>query len=66
MGGEKNVGRGVFQGVKAVIQCNSHEPVLIENNLNRLKDEDRKKLQEYVDVLNHATQGKPDGKTKNY
>jgi len=54
VGGEKNIGRGVFQGVEATIQCNGDEPILIENDLSNLRDGDREKLKGYVDALNHA------------
>lgn len=54
VGGEKNIGRGVFQGVKAIIRCNGDEPILIKSDLNNIRDGDRKKLEGYVDALNHA------------
>ncbi|MDM8522009.1 RAMP superfamily CRISPR-associated protein [Desulfococcaceae bacterium HSG8] len=53
VGGEKNVGRGVFQGVKAIIQCNNNEPIIIENDLNKLDHEIKATLQDYVKALTH-------------
>ncbi|GBD96760.1 RAMP superfamily protein [bacterium BMS3Abin06] len=51
IGGEKNVGRGVFEGEKAIIKYNTDEPIIIEKDLNNLLTDEKEKLQGYVDAL---------------
>jgi CRISPR/Cas system CSM-associated protein Csm3 (group 7 of RAMP superfamily) len=50
IGGEKNIGRGVFQGVNAFITFDSEE-FFIEKDLSRLLPDIRDKLQHYVKAL---------------
>ncbi|RLC16533.1 MAG: hypothetical protein DRI57_11070 [Deltaproteobacteria bacterium] len=50
VGGEKNVGRGVFQGISAIIEWND-EQMVIGKDLSRVPDDNREKLQGYVDAL---------------
>lgn len=56
VGGEKNVGRGVFQGVGANISIHGHpETLVIPPDPGELKDKHKKVLQDMVDKLVHFT-----------
>ncbi len=50
VGGEKNVGRGVFEGVNAFIKFDGDE-VFIDKDLSRISTENREKLQRCVKAL---------------
>ncbi len=51
IGGEKNVGRGVLEGVKAII-TDGNGLNLTVTNPEQLSEEDRQKLKKYVTALN--------------
>lgn len=50
VGGEKNVGRGVFEGVRAEVVWNG-EKIALEKDLGMLSADEREKLQHFVDAL---------------
>ncbi len=50
IGGEKSIGRGVFDGVSASIVFNDFA-VNLSNNLEEIPDEIKKQMQEYVNTL---------------
>lgn len=47
LGGEKNVGRGVFKGIKALIEWNK-DFFVIEDEIKKLPDSDREVLENFV------------------
>jgi len=51
VGGEKNIGRGVFEGIKARITWNKQPKIVIEKDLQQLAPTDKSKLQSFVDAL---------------
>ncbi len=51
VGGEKNVGRGVFQGRTAIITINDQKFIL-DKNLGSPKDQDTQMLENYVKAFN--------------
>ena len=51
VGGEKNVGRGVFTGIQAIVEWNGKK-IWIEEDLGKLSSDQKKILQGYVDTLN--------------
>ncbi|MCP4691035.1 MAG: hypothetical protein GY859_23505 [Desulfobacterales bacterium] len=54
VGGEKNIGRGVFQGTRAVIDYNG-ETTTIQGNFEPTKEKDGPTLQAYVAALRERT-----------
>jgi len=50
VGGEKNVGRGVFKGTKAIIEWDN-EKFVIDGNWSKMPSDTKKKLQERVTAL---------------
>ncbi len=50
VGGEKNIGRGVFQGVQAEIKWNK-KSIKIEKDIGKLSPEQKADLQNFVDAL---------------
>jgi CRISPR/Cas system CSM-associated protein Csm3 (group 7 of RAMP superfamily) len=50
VGGEKNVGRGVFEGLSAIIEYDK-EQIVLGNDLNALPVEHRDKLEAFVKAL---------------
>ncbi len=50
VGGEKSIGRGVFQGVQAEIKWNG-KSIKIEKNIGKLSPEQKADLQNFVDAL---------------
>ena len=50
IGGEKSIGRGVFQGQRAEISC-AEGTIVIEGEMSSVSEEDRSVLQKYVDAL---------------
>lgn len=50
LGGEKNIGRGVLQGARAEIAWDD-EKIVLENDLSTLKEDEKVKLQNFVDAL---------------
>ena len=50
IGGEKNVGRGVFQGVEATVTW-KEQTFTLTSDLSTLSSEDRQILQGYVEAL---------------
>jgi CRISPR/Cas system CSM-associated protein Csm3 (group 7 of RAMP superfamily) len=50
VGGEKNVGRGVFQGVQATIEWND-ESFDLKENLSQISPQTKEKLQRFVDAF---------------
>lgn len=50
VGGEKNIGRGVFEGVRAAITWGDEE-IVIERDIDKLPAADRDKLQIFVNAL---------------
>jgi CRISPR/Cas system CSM-associated protein Csm3 (group 7 of RAMP superfamily) len=58
VGGEKNVGRGVFQGIEAKIQWDNNEPVVINNKLEITPPGNKKDLEDFVaSLVNHINGG---------
>jgi CRISPR/Cas system CSM-associated protein Csm3 (group 7 of RAMP superfamily) len=57
VGGEKNIGRGVFEGIQAIVEWNG-ETIRIEEDFSKLSSEQKKTLQGYVDALNNYREGK--------
>ena len=51
VGGEKNVGRGVFAGIQAIVSWNG-ESITIPETVKTLPDDEKQQLQRYVDALN--------------
>ena len=51
VGGEKNVGRGVFKGFQATIKWNDEKPIILEENLSQTAPETKEKLQGFVDAF---------------
>ncbi|OQY09430.1 MAG: hypothetical protein B6I30_09840 [Desulfobacteraceae bacterium 4572_187] len=51
VGGEKNVGRGVFEGISAIIEFEDEQTVF-EKSLNALPPEQKSRLENYVNALN--------------
>jgi len=51
VGGEKSIGRGVFQGIKAVVEYNDKQTV-IDKDFTLLSMDERNRLQSYVNALN--------------
>jgi len=51
VGGEKSIGRGVFQGIKANVEYNGEQTV-IDNEFTSLSPDERNRLQSYVNALN--------------
>ncbi len=55
IGGEKNIGRGVLEGISATIRYDNATPISIGKDLNRLSLDDKNMLQHWVDALwNHS------------
>lgn len=50
VGGEKNVGRGVFEGVSTEISWNN-EKIILEKDLSKLSSDEKHKLQDFISVL---------------
>lgn len=50
VGGEKNVGRGVFQGLGAFIEWDDKK-YMLDKNIRQTKQEDRQQLQKFVDTF---------------
>ncbi|MGH7455870.1 MAG: RAMP superfamily CRISPR-associated protein, partial [bacterium] len=50
IGGEKNIGRGVFEGVRAEIAW-KNEKITIEKNIAALKESEKAALQHFVEAL---------------
>jgi CRISPR/Cas system CSM-associated protein Csm3 (group 7 of RAMP superfamily) len=55
VGGEKNVGRGVFQGIQAIITSNAEE-IRFTEDLGKLTTQQKETLQGYVNALNSYLQ----------
>jgi hypothetical protein len=53
VGGEKNIGRGVFQGVRAEIAWDE-EKIILEGDLSSLAENEKKKLQGFVAALSRS------------
>lgn len=51
VGGEKNIGRGVFEGVNAEIVW-ADRKIVIESDLAQLSDPDKNELQSFIEALN--------------
>lgn len=51
VGGEKNVGRGIFEGIKAIVKYSSHEPIIIDEDITKLDNIKKNELQNYVNAL---------------
>ncbi len=59
VGGEKNVGRGVFQGIEAKIQWDRNEPVVINDKLEITPPGNKKDLEDFVaSLVNHINGGR--------
>jgi CRISPR/Cas system CSM-associated protein Csm3 (group 7 of RAMP superfamily) len=56
VGGEKNIGRGVFDGIQAIVEWNG-EKIRIEEDFSKLSPDQKKTLQGYVDALNNYKEG---------
>lgn len=56
VGGEKNIGRGVFDGIQAIVEWNG-ETIRIEEDFSKLSPDQKKTLQGYVDALNNYREG---------
>lgn len=50
VGGEKNIGRGTFQGVRAEIVWDGEE-IVLEHDLSTLEEHKKKKLQSFVEAI---------------
>lgn len=50
VGGEKNIGRGTFQGVRAEIAW-ENEKIVLEKDLSALNENQKTKLQDFVEAL---------------
>ncbi len=50
VGGEKNVGRGIFQGIRAIIELGG-EKICIEEDVEKLSSARKERLQGYVKAL---------------
>lgn len=58
VGGEKSVGRGVFQGHHAVISRDDGPPIKIDKDISKLEPAEKETLQELVDALvNYKEEG---------
>jgi len=51
IGGEKNVGRGVFRGMGATLQFNDQPPINLPENIAQLDTDSKNKLEKYVTAL---------------
>lgn len=55
VGGEKNVGRGVFQGIQAIIEWNGKK-ICLEEDFGKMTTQQKETLQGYVNALNSYLQ----------
>lgn len=53
IGGEKNIGRGVFQGMRAEITWEDKK-ILLESDLAKLSDDEKTELQNFIVALNRS------------
>ncbi len=54
VGGEKNIGRGVLQGVRTEIDWGEEEKIILEGDLSSLSENEKEKLQGFVVALSRS------------